>query len=60
MTKSVLQCLRSALETCPESGKVIGISGSQEFNMLKGVAALKKYISDPAKLPEVLKKMRCD
>ena len=60
MTKAVLQCLRSALETCSESGKVVGISGSQEFSMLKGVASLKKYIPDPAKLPEVLKKMRCD
>ena len=28
--------------------------------MLKGVATLKKYIPDPAKLPDVLKKMRCE
>ena len=67
MSKEVLQCLRISIEsaatqssTSIDQGRCIGLPGSQEFTMLKGIALLKKYFPDPTKLPQVLKKMRVE
>ena len=66
MTKDVIQCLRSAVNDGTASshdnlqGKVLGIAGSHDFSLLKGVAFLKKYFTEASEMPETLTKMRCE
>ena len=66
MTRDVLQCVRAAVNDGTAQahdnmqGKVVGIAGSHDFSLLKGIALFKKYFPEADVMPETLKKMRCE